>query len=336
MTRTQPRSTAAPFDLTFGDRALAAARRDLVLGRWRGARDLLRATGGDWDHRTHRMRLLADCPTAIHAVESWRSADPGDPDAVVLCAVIEVMRIFAIVAEANRSIGSPPATDDSLNRVHLDHAVRICLQAAGRHPADPVPWVCLLSLARLYGGGHPHVWRWWCELLTRDPHNREAHHQLLRFLSARWHGSNGEMFNFARDTAASAPPGSPLAVLTQAARAEHYRYRVATEGPTALGLTWHWNHEVAVQELHTTMRRWVAQRGDVEHAQDVADLNLVLHGLVLAGLTDAAREVYSQLGDRPTHSPWSCTGNPQRLFAHWREQLTAVGDQHSSAPAAAG
>ncbi|MEZ0090583.1 hypothetical protein [Streptacidiphilus sp. EB129] len=322
MARARRRNAAANrFDPTFGDHALATARQDLVVGRWQGARDLLRDTGRDWDRRTHRMRLLADTAAGIRTVETWQSAEPDNPDALVLRAETEVMRVFSAVAEANRSAGAPPPNQDSLERAHLDRAARICLQAAEKNPADPIPWVSLMTLARLYGRGHPHVWHWWRELQARDPYSREGHHQVLRHLSARWHGSHGEMYNFARDSAAFAPPGSPLAALTQAARAEHYRQLIDTEGAHAVGLTYHWSHEVAVQALHTTMRHWIGHRSGIEYAQDVADLNLLAHGLVFAGLSAEAAEVLRHLGDRPTRVPWSYSGDPESQFDHWRGQL---------------
>ncbi len=322
MARARRRITAPRFDPTFGDQALATARQDLIVGRWQGARDLLRETGRDWDRRTHRMRLLADVAAGIRTVETWQAAEPQNPDALVLRAETEVMRIFAAVGEANRAQGTPPPpSQDSIDRSHLDRAARICLQAADKHPADPVPWVSLMTLARLYGGGHPHVWHWWRELQARDAYSREGHHQVLRHLSERWHGSHGEMYNFARDSAAFAPVGTPLASLTQTARAEHYRQRVAVEGPTAVGLTYHWTHEVAVQALHVTMRDWITHRAGMEYAQDVADLNTVLHGLVFAGMKEQAREVCRQLGNRPTRAPWSYSGEPEHLFDHWRAHL---------------
>jgi len=323
MARARRRTIAPRFDPTFGDHALATARQDLIVGRWQGARDLLRDTGRDWDRRTHRMRLLADTAAGIRTVESWQAADPNNPDSLVLRAETEVMRIFAAVSESTRVNGAPPgAAQDAVDRSHLDRAARICLQAAEKHPADPVPWVSLMTLARLYARGHPHVWHWWRELQARDAYSREGHHQVLRHLSERWHGSHGEMYNFARDSAAFAPVGSPLAALTQTARAEHYRQRVSIEGPTAVGLTYHWTHEVAVQALHTTMRDWITHRSGMEYAQDVADLNMVLHGLVFGGLRTEAREVSRQLGDRPTRVPWSYSGEPESLFDHWRAQLS--------------
>ncbi|MFC5907666.1 hypothetical protein [Streptacidiphilus monticola] len=322
MPRSRKRANTGPFDPTYGDRDLAAARQDLVVGRWQGARDLLRATGRDWDRRTFRIRLLADTASTTRAVEAWQMAEPDSADALVLRAETELMRLFAAAAQANAEAGSaPPPTVDALPRHELDRVARICLQASERLPADPVPWVSLMTLARLYGQGHPHVWHWWRELQARDPYNREGHHQVLRHLSARWHGSHGEMYNFARDSAAFAPVGHPLASLAQAARAEHYRRRLEEEGPTAVGLTYHWTHEVAVQGLRETMRQWIGHRAGGEFAQDVADLNMLLHGLVMAGLLTEAKEVFAHLGDRPARVPWSYTGDPEQQFHSWLTQL---------------
>ncbi|RAG82322.1 hypothetical protein DN069_28215 [Streptacidiphilus pinicola] len=324
MARASRRRTTAPqFDPTLGDVDLATARRDLVVGRWQGARDLLRDTGADWDRRTHRLRLLADAAASTRTVESWQVAEPNSHDALALRAETEVQRLFLAVsgAASKQSSGTPPPAQDALERRELDRTARICLQAAERNPVDPTPWVSLMTLARLYGGGHPHVWHWWRELQARDQFNREGHHQVLRHLSARWHGSYGEMYNFARDSAAFAPAGSPLAALTQAARAEHFRHRVESEGAAAVGLTYHWTHEVAVQALHGTLRGWIAHRAPREFAADVTDLNLLLHGLVFAGLLSEAQQVSTLLGDRPTRVPWSYCGDAMGLFQHWRTQL---------------
>jgi len=317
------RTPASPYDPTFGDRALAEARQDLVVGRWQGARDLLRETGRDWDRRTHRIRLLADIAAGNRTVESWQAAEPDNQDGLALRAHTEVMRAFSTVAEMDAANAGVPAdtTQDRLPRQHLDRAARICLQAAEANPADPVPWVSLMTLARLYGNGHPHVWHWWRELQARDPFSREGHQQVLRHLSARWHGSHGEMYNFARDAAAFAPLGSPLGVLTQTARAEHYRYRIETEGRAAVGLTYHWSQDVAQHALRATLNQWIAHRSSVEYAQDVADLNMLVHGLIFANMTEEAARVFPLLGDRPTRAPWSYCGDPESLFVHWRDQL---------------
>ena len=82
--------------------------------------------------------------------------------------------------------------------------------------------------------------RWWPELLARDPYHREAHHQALRYMSARWHGSHGQAYAFARDCAVYAPAGSPLLVMPQVARAEEFRHRTETEGAQPHTMVGYW------------------------------------------------------------------------------------------------
>ncbi|WP_455352325.1 hypothetical protein [Streptomyces sp. SYSU K217416] len=307
------RRPGAPlYDQAFGDARLADGCQDMVMGRWEGARDLL-AEGprDDWDRRAHRLRLLADAAANRRTVDVWQASDPGNPDAAVLRAETEVMRMFA----AARS-GTMPAHDS------LDRVSRVCLQASDLAPEDPHPWVSLVTLGRLYAGGDPHMAHWWKELRNRDPYHREGHHQALRYLSARWHGSNGEAYNFAWETAAYVPAGSPLAMLPQVARAEHYRHQTETEGRTAIGLTYHWSGERARWDLRTAVEKWIARRIN-PYAQDVADLNHLAHGLVHAGMEEDAAHVFRLLDNRATRVPWSYTGDPENLFVHWRDKVLA-------------
>ncbi|MGW6919335.1 hypothetical protein ACWGB8_36800 [Kitasatospora sp. NPDC054939] len=316
MARARSRPPSPGFDPTFGDRPLAEACQDVLVGRWQGARDLLRATGRDWDRRTHRMRLLADAAAGTRTVETWQAAEPGNRDATVLRAETDVMRLFNAVAAG----GPPLPAVDATDRRQLDRAVRTCLLAADASPEDPVPWVSLVTLARLYAGGHPQSGLWWRELRARDRDNREGHHQVLRHLSARWHGSHSRMYDFARDAASFAPPGSPLLVLTQVARAEHFRSLAQNRALTPLTLSQHWKSEVAVRDLDRTCERWIRHRA-FELAQDVADLNHLVHGLVMAGMTDEARHVFTLLGNRPTRVPWAYSDDPEEIFRRWYNRL---------------
>ncbi|GAA3371732.1 hypothetical protein GCM10020367_23580 [Streptomyces sannanensis] len=301
------------FDTTFGDRALQVAREDIAVGRWQGPAELLHATGPEWDRRTFRVRMLAQTAAGKSVAEHWHTAEPRNPDALVLRAETEVMRAFNLAAAATDRGG--------VDLERLNGAVRTCLRAADVSPQDPVPWMSLVSVARLFPGGHQQAQRWWEELLARDPHNREAHHQVLRYLSARWHGSHGAMYDFARNVVSSLPPGSHLAVLLQAARAEEYRYRAEQEGPMSLTLVQHWNNEVAVHDLHRTWELWIRQWDGRERAQDVADLNYLLHAACAAGQAGPAGYLFDVLGERATRVPWSFSGDPVSVMSRFRKTM---------------
>ncbi|MEV4334140.1 hypothetical protein AB0K02_27020, partial [Streptomyces sp. NPDC049597] len=295
------------FDPAYGDRALSDALDDIVIGRWQGVRDLLRDTGDDWGLRTHRVRLLAHAAAGSSATGIWRAAEPLSPDAAVLAAATEVVRVFHRAIAAGRGGG--------VDRDRLDLAVRACLDAADLHPADPMPWVSLLTVARLYEDGVPRreLRRWWDEMRGRDPYNVEGHVQLLRYHSARWHGTHGRMYDFARDAAGASPPGSSLPVLVQIARAEEYRHVFDTaQGRVVRGLDQHWKHELAVVEIRRTWDRWIQWRADGPLApQEVGDLNYLTHAACHAGLKQEARSLFQLLGTRATPRTTSSSTRPE-------------------------
>lgn len=320
--RRRPARFVPDFDPDQGDRPLTAARQDMVIGRWQGVRDLLRATGDDWPRRTHRLRALSHAAADSSAVESWRAAEPDDPDAAVLRAATSVVRVFNEAI----SVGRGTAVD----RGRLDATVEACLAAAEAAPADPMPWVSLLTVARLYEGGvaRGELRHWFDELRRRDPYNTEGHAQVMRYWSARWHGTHGAMYDVARNAAGVAPPGSPLPVLVQVARVEEYRYiadGARGRGPVR-GFDQHWKHELAVTELRRTFERWIGGRdtGRPVAPEEVADLNYLAHAACYAGEAEVARHVLGMLGTRAAWVPWAYTGEPEEQFVRFREGLQVI------------
>lgn len=313
--RRRPARFRPDFDPDFGDRALTDARHDIVIGRWQGVRDLLAATGEDWPRRTQRLRLLAHAAAGSGVAEAWRAAEPEHPDAAVLRAATEVVRLFTAAIAAGRGA--------AVDRARLDATVMACLTAADARPADPMPWVSLLTVARLYEGGvgRRRLRGWWDELRARDPYNLEGHIQLLRYWSARWHGTHGAMYDLARDVAGAAPPGSPLPVLVQVARVEEFRYiaeGAQDRGPVR-GFDQHWKHELAVTEVRRTRERWIGGRqpGPVR-PEEVEPLNYLTHAAVHAGLPEVYGELFGLLGARAAWVPWAYTGDPAEQYTRWR------------------
>ncbi|MER7661993.1 hypothetical protein [Streptomyces sp. NPDC096193] len=317
-----PRRRFVPdFDPAFGDRPLADALHDIVIGRWQGVRDLLRDTGDNWALRTHRLRLLSHAAAGRAAVEAWSAAEPHSADAAVLRAATEVVRVFHRAIEAGRRTG--------LDRARLDAAVLACLAAADAHPADPMPWVSLLTTARLYGTGvsRRELRRWFDELRRRDPDNIEGHTQLLRYWSARWHGTHGAMYDFARDVAGAAPPGSPLPVLVQIARVEEYRHLTeeATGRVPVKDFGRHWHHELAVAEVRRTWERWILARPPGPAApEEVGALNQLAHAACYAGTAEEARQLFALLEGRAARVPWQYTGDAAEEYTRWHAQVRAT------------
>ncbi|MCH0566534.1 MULTISPECIES: hypothetical protein [unclassified Streptomyces] len=306
------------FDPDGGDTALTTARRDIVIGRWQGLRAVLRASGTDWAVRGRRVRALARTCAECSAVESWLAAEPHSADARVLRAATEATRAFHLAAAAGRGVPVDPH--------HVDAAALACLAAAEAYPEDPTPWISLISVARLYPAGvrRRDLARWWDELHRRDPYSVDGHLQVLRYYSARWHGTHGLMYDFARDAAEVAPVGCPLPVLVQYARVEEYRYaRDAAQGTRGVPEPGrHLGHDGAAHDVRRTWQRWITARPEgTVSPLELRDVNCLAHAACWAGVAEVAAPLLRMLGRRATLTPWSCTGDPVRQIVRWRAEL---------------
>lgn len=296
------------FDICLRDRELRTAVQDIGIGRWVGVRELLERTGADWDRRTHRMRVLADAAAGGKCVEAWQVAQPDSVDAMVLRAEVEVMRVFRVVAR-----------DGTVATMRLDATVESCIAAAKANPTDPVPVVSLLTVARLYPGGQRSIDSWWGEMQQRDPFNREACHQVLRYFSSRYHGSATIVQNFARECAQRAPHGSPLAVLPLVARVEEFKASKVRQDAADLALNDVWIDDGAMHDLDIAMDRWFRRRTRA-YAQDVPDLHYLAHGLCFGNRAEQAGAVFDVIGDLAASNPWSIGGDAASTFSYWRSR----------------
>jgi hypothetical protein len=300
------------FDICLRDRELRTAVEDVGIGRWVGVRDLLERTGADWDRRTHRVRVLADAAAGGKCVETWQVAQPDSVDALVLRAEVEVVRTFRVVAR-----------DGSVATMRLDATVDACIAAAKAAPSDPVPVVSLLTIARLYPEGQREIDSWWGEMQRRDPFNREACHQVLRYFSSRYHGSAMMVQNFARECAQRAPQGSPLAVLPLVARVEEFKSARARHDAADLALNDTWIDDSAMYDLDVAMDRWFRRRSRA-YAQDIPDLHYLAHGLCFGNRVEQAAAVFEVIGELAASNPWSLAGDPAATFGYWRSRALST------------
>ncbi|MBW8804418.1 MAG: hypothetical protein JF587_11275 [Catenulisporales bacterium] len=268
---------------------------------WTPVAKLLRETAADWDRRAHRVSVLArTLPAAV--VDAWATRNPQDRDMLTVRAYVQVVR-------AGRA--------DNLAALHTAEAA--CAQAALAVPDDPTPWIALLSLFRSHRIPVGHAWPVWDEAVRRDPWNRTAHHEMLRCLSPRASGTSAfEMKDFADHRAAIAAPGSPMAVLPLAARAEYYAHRVSTMGRDAPALSGHWHGPAVARETDAALERWFRVRTTARpHAQAIADLNILAFALTMTQRTREAEPVFHRVGRHMTPFPWSTTADPLRTFTFW-------------------
>ncbi|WP_371792523.1 hypothetical protein OG285_27535 [Streptomyces sp. NBC_01471] len=156
-----------------------------------------RATAGWEDRDRHLTRLAAFALSRDEWLTGWLSASPHDPDALLLTAGLAVLRAWDSPARAELLREIAPLVD----------------AAAAGAPRDPVPWRIALDHARGVHAAHTAFESLWEQALRRSPWHYGCHVAALRYLSAQWHGSHRECFDFAEQAADDAPPGSLVRAL---------------------------------------------------------------------------------------------------------------------------
>ncbi|MFD9000266.1 hypothetical protein ACFV0T_04655 [Streptomyces sp. NPDC059582] len=290
------------YDPAGHDSALRAALQELRTGRWMSMRGLLAETTAWWQW-TQRTQVLATAAAGTDVVRAWLAEEPSSVPATVMHARVAVERALRAHREGHRRAHELWIEAWDASRTAADAA-----------PPDPVPWVCLLSLAQLdrrrLWDEHrvaapeptlpPGPWGLLAEADRRDPHNREAHHRMLQFLYQHAASERlAEATDYAQRAAGAAPPGSALHLLPLYVRAERYR----RGGGRDAALDLHWVAEDATREAHRALLSWF-ERTDADERSPL-DLNQLAHALWGAlRFPDAAR-VFEALGPYYTPVPWA-------------------------------
>jgi hypothetical protein len=251
---------------------------------------LLRDSSHDWDRRCHRVAVLA--ATAPALVRGWRLRQPRDPDALILGAWCELAA-------------------DPLS------ALETCrLAIAAADPVDPTPWVAQLAALRLLGRPSAELTPVWQEIRARDPWHREAHLQLLGYLSPEERGSLAASRDFLDDVRAAMPPWAPTAALPLTAAVRQYHRDLAAGGVRALGAGRYWGMPHVTPILEQALTHWL-RPGYLRHAAAVADLGLLAYGLTRASRSGDADAAFSAIGGLVTAWPWDHDGDPVERYTYW-------------------
>ncbi|MEU9080425.1 hypothetical protein ACFYUY_38460 [Kitasatospora sp. NPDC004745] len=288
------------------DRALRAVCEDAAMGRWDGPRDLIAATGSDWDRRVFRLQVLARQGVRLRWVETWMAAEPGNPDALAALAHVRSLRVILAGTDSDQA--------------SREAAWRTCQEAAAAAPEDPSPWLVMMALVRTLAPDWPAMAGLWEEVRDRDPYNREGYHELLAYLMPRAQGSTTAMFNWAHEQVHQAPRGTPTPVLLLVAQAEYHRHRTAQD-PRRFGPTVHpW---LDCPDIDRVLERWWHYRAPQPHANFADDANYLAHALCFAGRHEEALDVFEEIGPYATRLPWSYCGDARALFVKHRERAYA-------------
>ena len=296
-------------DPAFDDAELRRAREDAAMGGWEAVRDLLARTGDDWTLRTHRITVLANSSVGLEWPRAWSQAEPERPDALVMTAYAEAVRLHSMIVRRD------PSADDST----AVSVVARCRAAAEAAPDDPTPWISLLTLAGVLGDGGVSMvqwnelsfeagarsWGWFQEAVKRDPDSWHAHHRMREAQFARLRtGSPRDLtglLDFGTAAAAHAGDHSPLRLLPLYA---HTDLRLAATADLLGAAEREWLTQRNEQDLQDAYRDWF--RGP-ERAHPAApfDLNILAYQLVESGRPSLAHPVFTAIGPHATTAPWS-------------------------------
>lgn len=294
--------------------AIAAQGDNLAQANDRGAltypiERVLRDPGRDWDRRIHRLLVLSSLKEAPVLARQWHARQPDCPDALLFEA-------YAGLAQH----GSAGAAHD------LGPVITLCRQAAKLLPDDPAPWVALLTCHRLIRAPTADVRRVWEGVKTRDPWNREAHLQVLRYLSPRECGSHATMLQFTDAVRTQAPPRSPVESLALLTSLTQYLALREADGITALTAHRHWNHPQERALVDQALATWT-QPGYLTHAAALTDLNVLAYVLIKAIRLRDASAVLQAIGPVVTAWPWQEDGPPVETFRDWCQRAQRAAQQ---------
>ncbi|MEV8422278.1 hypothetical protein [Streptomyces niveus] len=293
------------------DDRLAPALVSAALGEYGPTAKLLATTreSAEWENRDrYVMRLAAFAHNRDEWLGRWLAASPHDPDALVVKAELGVRRAWESPARAEllREMGP------------------LIAAAAEGDPRDPVPWRIALDHARGTHAGHDAFETLWGEAVRRSSHHYGCHVAALQYLSARWHGSHRECFDFAEQAAADALPGSLVKALPMRAA-----FSELVSGDGLIPVT-----TVTAGALGTTGGTSTTDR--IDAACDEAVLlssmyavgdpwpaevrNLLAYVLVGRHRWDEALEQFRLIGPYATSFPWtSLTDDPLGQFLETRD-----------------
>lgn len=285
------------------DTAVAEVHR----GKLEAGIPALAATRGDPEVRSLRIEALSRAAIGSSgSIEALAARDQPNPDLWLWLGRTRVEEAWAVKPDVR-------ARAVQAHRLQAFHAAmelarQPLLTAAGLFPGDPVPWECLLWLA--LGLERPRADKdaVWFECVRRWPTLFSANVARMTTLSPGWGGTAQDMFEFARETAARAPEGSPLAALVPLA---HFEHVVSERVPLSRGA---WFPFDAQREIVSAAGTWSERRLGGAHPRSIEAHNAFGAAFYLADLRRPARGHLARTAGRFSRLPWSHLGDPAQQF----------------------
>ncbi|WP_157597409.1 hypothetical protein [Streptacidiphilus rugosus] len=301
-----------PIDLTFGDPELAALRQAVSSGNWPAAEAILQPCRDRGDHARLTWLIGGIEESGGNFLLELPRQHPDNP----LVRTVSGARHVAWAWEARGRASGAHVSQDQFRIFHerLRTAEEHLYAAIELDPKSAAPWCSLTTSSRGLQHGHDVTRRRFEAGVRRAPHHVALHAQMLQQVCEKWGGSHEEMFAFARNALAEAPPGSAMGLLVAYAHLE--RWLDLPKGEDAAYIR---GAEVRA-ELKAAAQASVLHPAFAPTESPYVALNAFAVAFWLAGERASATEMFRRIGDHPTRFPWAYVGDPARLFAKARQE----------------
>lgn len=303
---------------------------------WRPAAQLLALTSGspqEWELRWQRVQSLAGAatmelrraraegtpvdttpagsegrisfgkeahPQDARWLRQWRVEQPRDPGGAQVYAQFLVWQALA----------DPGSAD---HRIVLEEARNVAHEAMELSAEDPTPYVTELFIARSLSYRKADFESLWNQVTRRARDHMGAHLAALPYWSERWHGSREEAYDFARNAAAGAPPGSMLPALPLFAVYDHL-----PEANLVRGM-----YQSQIVEDAVEAAEFAVDSVSDDHPVRPHVLHLLLCFLVRAERYQEAMEALQVIDGYVGAVPWVDSENPTAEYAAYRALAVA-------------
>ena len=256
------------------------------------------------------QNLVLDLP-GVAAIEQWPQTDPASPLAYLARGAQRISSAWEARGRGRSTTVGEDAWEIFFSRLRdAESDLRRSLELGD----DGVAWSQLLISGRGLQLTTDELRARYARATERSPGLTNAAEQLLQSLCAKWHGSNEEMFEFARDTCATAPPNDPRHRLIAIAHFERWlEFR-----DDAVGQVRYKSSREAQEELVGAAQRSVLTPQFGTTPQHVLTVNWFAWALCHFGRPEMAPTLFQRIGGRPTPMPWDYFNNPPFLFARYR------------------
>lgn len=289
------------------------------------------AATGDWrtvwaffgDPRYGRLHdtaiwIIGETEGVEHALEPAVAAHPVAALPRLLLAARWIEVGWAIRSDARAQHVSREQFDTFHD--YLRRAERLLLEVTARDPDDVRAWVLRLITVRGLELGQSEARRRYDQAARRDPCRLPAQVQLLQQLCPKWSGSWEKTHAFARECAATAPPGAPNALLVAEAHIEHWLELPAPENAEYLR-----RPDVRAEVFEAAARSVLHPHSrplDLGWRNAHSTFAMIFS---VMGEPAAAAPHFRALGNLAYEAPWYYLGDPATAFREHRANALAGG-----------